>query len=303
MKYSIIGTGAVGGYYGGKLANAGHDVHFLLHSDYEYVRRNGLTIKSCNGDFCIPNVNAYNDTTQMPKSDVVIVAMKSVNQKLLYKILPPLLDNDTLVLLIQNGIGLEDDLSREFPGLSIAAGLAFICSAKTSPGVVWHQCYGSINIGNYNCNSNKISQLIEDFKHSGVEAQEVEYHEARWKKAVWNMPFNGMTVTHNTTTAGLLDICPQTIYSQMCEVVDAARACGVDSIDYTFADKMMEMTRAMVPYSPSMKLDFDNHRPMEIYYLYTRPIEEARKAGFSMNLLSEVEQQLLKIESNYSRKI
>lgn len=89
----------------------------------------------------------------------------------------------------------------------------------------------------------------------------------------------------------------------MCEVVDAARACGVDTIDYTFADKMMEMTRAMVPYSPSMKLDFDNHRPMEIYYLYTRPIEEARKAGFSMNLLSEVEQQLLKIESNYSRKI
>lgn len=302
MKYSIIGTGAVGGYYGGKLANAGYDVDFLLHSDFEYVRRNGLTIKSCNGDFSITNVRAYNDTTQMPKSDVVIVAMKSVNQKLLYKILPPLLGDDTLVLLIQNGIGLEDDLSNEFPGLQIAAGLAFICSAKTAPGVVWHQCYGSINIGNYNCKSNKINQLIEDFKHSGVEAQEVEYHEARWKKAVWNMPFNGMTVIHNTTTAGLLNQCPQLIYNQMCEVVDASHACGVSTIDYSFADKMMEMTRAMVPYSPSMKLDFDNRRTMEIYYLYTRPIEEARKAGFSMNLLCEVERQLLQINNSYSSK-
>ncbi|MBO7463622.1 MAG: 2-dehydropantoate 2-reductase [Bacteroidales bacterium] len=293
MIYSVIGTGAVGGYYGGKLANAGCEVHFLFHSDYQYVRDHGLQVNSCNGNFHIANVNAYDDTAKMPKSDVVLVALKSVNESLLYKVLPPLLHPGTLVLLIQNGIGLEQDLVREFPDVETAAGLAFICSSKTKPGVVDHQCYGSINIGNYNCkNPQKISQLINDLQQSGVDAHEVEYHEARWRKAVWNMPFNGMSVVKNANTQELLAQYGSLIYDQMREVIDAANALGVKNLDYTFADKMIEMTKAMVPYYPSMKLDYDFRRPMEIYYLYTRPIEEARKAGFEMRQCAEVEAQL-----------
>ena len=73
------------------------------------------------------------------------------------------------------------------------------------------------------------------------------------------------------------------------EVVGAANALGVTTITSAFADKMMEMTDAMVPYSPSMKLDYDFHRPMEIYYLYSRPIQEARKAGFDMPKLAMLE--------------
>lgn len=293
MIYSVIGTGAVGGYYGGCLAKAGKEVHFLFHSDYQYVREHGLQINSCNGDFHIDRVNAYRDTAQMPKSDVVIVALKSVNQPLLYKVLPPLLHSDTLVLLIQNGIGLEPDLVKEFPGVSAAAGLAFICSSKTSPGVVDHQCYGSINIGNFNCpNSRTVSRLIEDFRESGVDAQQVEYHEARWRKAVWNMPFNGMSVAENANTQEILERCEPLIYAQMKEVIDAANALGVKNLDYAFADKMIAMTKTMVPYYPSMKLDYNFRRPMEIYYLYTRPIEEARKAGFEMKLSAEIESKL-----------
>ena len=85
MIYSVIGTGAVGGYYGGRLANAGNEVHFLFHSDYQYVCEHGLQVNSCNGDFHIANVNAYNDTARMPKSDVVLVALKSLNEAVLYK--------------------------------------------------------------------------------------------------------------------------------------------------------------------------------------------------------------------------
>ena len=67
MKYAVIGTGAVGGFYGGKLANAGKDVHFLMHSDYEYVKQNGLQVDSCDGSFHIDNPNVYNNTSDMPK--------------------------------------------------------------------------------------------------------------------------------------------------------------------------------------------------------------------------------------------
>ena len=84
MKYAVIGTGAVGGFYGGKLANAGKEVHFLMHSDYEYVQKNGLQIDSCDGSFHIDNPHVYNNTNEMPKADVVIVALKTTRNPFLY---------------------------------------------------------------------------------------------------------------------------------------------------------------------------------------------------------------------------
>jgi 2-dehydropantoate 2-reductase len=117
------------------------------------------------------------------------------------------------------------------------------------------------------------------------------------------MPFNGMTVALDTSTDKLLNnpATRQLIYDQMMEVIGAANALGVEAITSEFADKMIEMTDAMVPYSPSMKLDYDFHRPMEIYYLYTRPIEEARKAGFEMPKLSMLEAELKFKESQYNK--
>ena len=295
IKYGVIGSGAIGGFYGSKLAHAGKEVHFLFHSDYHFVCENGLQVDSCDGSFHLDGVNAYQRTIDMPKCDVILVGLKSVNNGLLLEMLPPLLHPKSLVILIQNGIGLEADLQQVFPQLQIAAGLAFICSSKTAPGRVSHQCYGSINVGNFSvADDNLLNAVIEDFRSSGITANLVEYHEARWKKAVWNMPFNGMTVALNTQTDLLLGnpSTRQLIFDQMMEVVNAATRLGVAHVDRAFAEKMMETTDAMVPYSPSMKLAFDFHRPMEVYYLYTRPIQEAAKIGCAMPKLSMLEAML-----------
>ena len=301
MNYTIIGTGAIGGFYGGRLMKAGRQVRFLLHSDYEYVKQHGLQIDSCDGSFHLDEVDAYNDTKQMPKADVILVCLKSINNYKLKEILPPIIKENTVVVLIQNGIGLEDDLQEEFPGLHIVAGLAFICSGKVGPGHISHQYYGSVNLGNYSCPDDRFHELLQDFQTAGIEAAEIPYLEARWKKAVWNMPFNGMTVALNTSTDKLLQnpFTRQLIYDQMMEVIGAANAIGVKALTSEFADKMMAMTDAMVPYSPSMKLDFDNHRKMEIPYLYTRPIAEAKKVGFEMPKLAMLEAELRFIESQY----
>ena len=294
LSYSVIGTGAIGGFYGGRLARAGRQVRFLLHSDYEYVKEHGLQVESCDGDFRLDRVEAYKTTEDMPQSDVVIVGLKSVNNHLLPQLLRPVVTDDTIVVLIQNGIGLEDDLQEVFPDLHIVAGLAFICSAKVGPGHISHQCYGSINLGNFSCPKQHFEALLQDFIEAGIQAAEVPYLEARWRKAVWNMPFNGMTVALNTSTDKLLKnpATRQLIYDQMMEVIGAANALGISTLTSEFADKMMAMTDAMVPYSPSMKLDFDHHRPMEIPYLYTRPIAEAKKVGFEMPKLAMLEAEL-----------
>lgn len=299
MRYAIIGTGAIGGFYGGRLCRAGYEVNFLLHTDYEYVKQNGLQIDSCDGSFHIDNIRVYSSTEEMPEVDVVLVCLKSTREHLLAKLLPPIVKNNPLVVLIQNGIGLEADLQKQFPTLPIAAGLAFICSGKVGPGHIDHQCYGSINIGNYSCKDQQtIDALLTDFRNAGIETNAVEYYQARWKKAVWNMPFNGMTVALDTTTDRLLKN-PSTralIRAQMMEVVAASRALGVSGVDEAFVENMLTVTDAMTPYKPSMKLDFDNHRQMEIDYLYSRGIKEAHEAGCPMPRLEMLEQQLRFLE-------
>ena len=301
MKYGIIGTGAIGGYYGAKLAHAGQEVHFLLHSDYEYVKQHGLQVDSCDGSFHLDDVNAYQRPEDMPVCDVVLVCLKSVNNSKLPALLPPLLHDRTLVVLIQNGIGVEEDVQKMFPDVQLAAGLAFICSAKTQPGIVSHQCYGSINLADYSCRDEALIQaVVDEFCEAGIETGLVEYHEARWKKAVWNMPFNGMTVALHTQTDLLLKnkSTRQLIREQMMEVVTTAQHLGVKNIDESFVDKMIEMTDAMVPYSPSMRLDYDFHRPMEIYYIYSRPLEIAREAGCRMPKLEMLEAELRFLEDD-----
>ena len=295
MRYGVIGTGAIGGYYGAKLAQSGQEVHFLLHSDYEHVKEHGLRVRSYLGDFHLDRPHIYKDTHEMPQCDVVLVGLKTNNNPLLATLLPPLLGPKTLVVLIQNGIGVEADVQRMFPSVALAAGLAFICSSKSEPGVVNHQFYGSINIGNYSCpDASLMEQLLAELHAANIEANLVDYETARWRKAVWNMPYNGMTVALQCQTKDLM-VNPSSrrlIYEQMLEVCRASQALGVKGVDEAFAQKMMQMTDDMVPYSPSMRLDWDFHRPMEIHYLYTRPLEIARNAGCPMPRLEMLEAEL-----------
>jgi len=304
LKYTVIGTGAIGGYYGGMLAKSGKDVHFLFHSDYNYVKDNGLRVDSVNGDFSLKSVKAYNKTSDMPPCDVILVCLKSTNNKILRELLPPLLYPGTLVILIQNGLGLEEDLQNDFPGLHIAGAMAFICSNKTAPGHIAHLDQGALNIGSYSCpDIDLIEKVCSDFRESGVNCQSVELEPARWKKLVWNIPYNGMTVVLDTTTDRLMENADsrKLIYDLMVEVIEAANRVGDGKfiIPESFADNMMDTTDRMTPYSPSMKLDYDNHRPLEVEYIYSRPVKRALEAGYDMKKVSMLEAQLKFIMAHY----
>ena len=305
MRYGVIGTGAIGGYYGAKLAQGGQDVHFLFHSDYDYVREHGLRVNSGDGGFHLDHVNAYQDVRQMPKCDVVIVALKTVHEQMLRDMLPPLLTDDTVVLLIQNGMGMEQDVEQMVPGVKLAAGLAFICCSKTHPGVIDHLDLSGLNVGNYNAPQETIDRMIAEMVSADIDARNVDYLEARWRKLLWNMPFNGLSVALHTDTDALVrNAATRRLLRAMTqEVIEAAHAVGVKGLTDRDADAMIEMTTKMRPYKPSMRLDWDYHRPMEMYYLYTRPIEEAREAGQDMPLHRMLEAELKFMEEEYNRKI
>lgn len=307
LRYAVIGTGAIGGYYGGLLAHAGNEVHFLLHSDYEYVKEKGLKVDSINGNFHLASPLVYRDTADMPGCDVILVGLKSTNNNLLKGLLPLLLHEKSLVILIQNGLGLEEDLQREFPNLSIAGGLAFICSNKIGEGHILHLDYGKLNIGSYSCHDMTVlNEVASDLQRAGIEANILDLEKARWMKLVWNIPYNGLTVALNTTTDNLMEnkATRQLLYEMMLEVIRAANCVGGGKffIEESYAQEMLDMTDAMTPYSPSMKLDYDSRRPLEIEYIYSRPVLEAANAGYEMSRVSMLEKQLRFIEEQYMKK-
>lgn len=307
LKYAVIGSGAIGGYYGGMLAKAGHDVHFLFHSDYEHVKQNGLQVESIHGDFTLSPIQAYKSTSDMPVCDVVLVGLKSTNNHLLKELLPPLLNENTIVILIQNGLELEADLAKYFPHLNIAGAMAFICSSKIGDGHIAHLDQGNINIGSYSCqDGERLQQVCDDFNTSGVECKCVDLEPARWKKLLWNIPFNGMTVVLNTTTKKILEHpdTRQLMFAMMHEIVEAANKVGNGQfiLPKELVTSMITITDNMHPYSPSMKLDYDNKRPLEIEYIYSHPIEMALRAGYKMELAMMLEQQLRFIQSTYIKE-
>jgi 2-dehydropantoate 2-reductase len=121
--YAILGTGALGGFYGAKLQKSGLEVHYLLKSDYQQVSEQGLIIESKDGDFTLPQVNAYNHVDKMPRCDVVIVSLKTTQNQLLPNLLPPIVKDDGVVLVLQNGIDIEVEIAEIVSNVNIIGGL------------------------------------------------------------------------------------------------------------------------------------------------------------------------------------
>ncbi len=134
-SYAILGAGALGGLYGGLLARAGCEVHFLLHSDYEFVREHGLRVDTPLGDFHLKPVNAYRSAVDMPQVDVAIVAWKSTANAALAESLPPVLKADGCALVLQNGWDVEHDAANLIGAERVLGGCCFLCSNKIGPGI------------------------------------------------------------------------------------------------------------------------------------------------------------------------
>ncbi len=299
-KYAIIGTGALGGFYGAKLAKSGQDVHFLLHSDYDFVRENGLKIDSVNGDFSLPNVNAYNNPQNMPKCDVIIVSLKTTNNHLLPDILPHLISNDSLILLLENGFNIEFEIAKIVGDNRIMGGVCSLCSNKIAPGYIKHLDYGAITLGDYAPNyqicgvTNRMQNVANDFINAGITINLAEdLLLARWKKLVWNIPYNGLSVVLNSTTDQLMDnpFSRQLVIELMQEVqLGASGNNRVIPDDYI--TEMLDYTDKMTPYSPSMKLDYEAKRPLEVEAILGHPLKEAEKNKIQLPKIKMLYQQL-----------
>ena len=303
--YGIIGTGAIGGFYGAKLQKAGHKVSFLLRSDYHYVAENGLIIKSVDGDFNLPEVDAYNDVKKMPNCDVIVVALKATQNHELVELLLPLINQNTIVLLLQNGINVEPEIANIIGNNTLISGLCVICSNKVGQGQINHIDYGSIILGQYAANyqaagiTEDMKEIARDFDTAGIP---IELNEdlllARWKKLVWNIPYNSLSVIRNARTDEIMaNSYTRRLAEQiMQEVLAGAKSCG-RIISDRFIQKMLDHTENMKPYLTSMKLDYDGKRPLEVEAIVGNPLRMAKKAGVHLPMISMLYRQLKFLDS------
>lgn len=303
-KYLVIGTGALGWFYGVKLANAGQDVHFLLRSDYEYVKSHGLKILSRSGNITLDSIKCYNNHLAMPKGDILLIATKAFSNNELNNLIQPLLHDASIVVLLQNGIGGEEYLADFIEDTRIFGGLSLVAVSKDCPGLITHHDFGSIKIGQYNPDglpriiSPVLQEVIDDFSKAGVTASAVpDLMLARWEKLVWNIPFCGLAVVLNADTKMIIsDKYSLNLTAEIIkDVAMAAAACG-KIIPETFQRRMIEMTIEMAPYLPSMKQDYDSGKPLEVEAIFGNPLRLAKKAGYDAPSISMLYQLLKFLE-------
>lgn len=305
LRYAVIGPGALGGYYGGLLARAGHEVHFLARSDHAHLLEHGLQVRSPRGDFHVRPAGVFQRAHELPTCDVVCICLKATRNPQLADVLPRVVRGSATVLLLQNGLGAEPDVAALLPaGARLFGGLAFLCSNKTGPGEIHHLDYGQLTLARYAEGYAPISPgpevlpVIEDLREAGIHTRlSDDLLEARWKKLAWNIPFNGLSVVYDASTAELLRD-PESraeAWELMQEVRTAAGACG-RSLTPVFLNELMANTERMAPYKTSMKLDAEEKRPMELEAMFAAPLRMAGKAGASLPRIRRLYRQLLEID-------
>ncbi|HEV7925110.1 MAG TPA: 2-dehydropantoate 2-reductase [Verrucomicrobiae bacterium] len=301
MKIAVVGCGALGSYYGAKLCCAGHEVHFLLRSDYEVVRQEGVWIESGEERFHV-QPHCARAPQEIGPADVVLIGLKTTANHLLPQLLPPLIGPQTAILTMQNGLGNEAAVAAIAGAEKTMGGVCFVCLNRIAPGTIKHIGHGAVVVGEHSrppqARTHNISQTFNDAGVSCKVAENLE--QARWEKLVWNIPFNGLGVASSMGLEAVLKgrIPPGTkrqaclttdlllsnpewerlVRELMMETIAAARAQGLDVPDAA-ADRQIERTRQMGAYKASTLIDFENGRELELEGLFLEPLRRARKAG------------------------
>lgn len=313
MKIAVVGCGAVGSFYGAKLARAGHETHFLLRSDYDAVQRDGVFIRSVQGDFQV-RPHCARAPEEIGRSDLVVIGLKTTANNQFPRLLPPLIGPATAVLTLQNGLGNEEQLARVLPVGQILGGLCFVCLNRVAPGTILHLDHGQIVLGEFQRSPGpRTLQIASLFRQAGVPCDVTDnLGRTHWEKLVWNIPFNGLGVAGTvgfkacagqggaSTPFGQLPSATLTsdkllakpgwsslLRELMLEVIAAGRALGF-RLDDSLADKNMALTRTMGPYKASTLIDFERHLPLELESMFLEPLRRAHSVGVPVPCLERL---------------
>jgi 2-dehydropantoate 2-reductase len=301
-RITIVGAGALGCYYGAMLSRSGSRVTFLMRSDLEVVRTQGLRVKLPTEEFVLRDVHAEDSPEKIGPCDLVIVALKTTANGDFEKLIAPLLHDRTAILTLQNGLGSDEELARLFGAQRVMGGLCFICVNRTAPGAILCIEPGSLSLGEFGRVAGpRLHAVTALFTRSGVRCQMGDDLAAlRWKKLVWNVPFNGLSIAAGGVTTDQILAAPALeaeVRALMEEVIGAAAKLG-HSIPRTLIDQQIEHTRPMGPYRPSSLIDYLARKDVEVESIWGEPLRRAQAAGAAVPRMALLYALLLRLTKN-----
>jgi 2-dehydropantoate 2-reductase len=286
MKIAIVGTGALGGWYAGLLAETGHEVHCLARSDHETITRDGLTLRNKGAQRIVRVASAAPEASAIGPCDLVVVTLKSTSNNALPRLVGPLLGPATLVVTLQNGMGNVEALAKLLPSERIVAGLCFVCINRVAPAIIDTSLAGYVRMAAAAGPINPaVERCVEVFASAGVDCQaETSLEAVLWKKLCWNIPFNGLSIVGGGITTDLILADPalnERAYLLMKEVQAAALARG-HGFEDAHVKRQFVVTVGMGPYRPSSLIDFLEGRDVEVEGIWGEPLRRGLAAGVPM---------------------
>jgi 2-dehydropantoate 2-reductase len=289
MRVAVMGSGGVGGYYGGMLARAGEDVTFIARGPHlEAMRSNGLTVKTTHvGEFTIP-VKATDDPSEIGPVDLVLFCVKTYDTEAAVGLIRPLVGRETVVLPLQNGVESPERIGRVVGDEHVVGGTTYVSSRIESPGYIneiWvYKAYlGELDRGR----SSRTGQLLKTFERAGVAAEiPPDIRVTMWGKLLGVSALAAVACV-TRLPAGAITSCPETaflLWGIVEEGFSVARASGVALPD-DFMDQLQLTAAGIDPtMRPSMYYDLEAGRRLELEDLVGTVVRLGQKHGVATPL-------------------
>ena len=292
LSMAIVGTGAVGCYYGARLAEAGYDVRFLVRRGFETVREKGITVTSHLGDLHLPSPILAATPEELAAHgpvDWLIVALESYDLDQLPRLAGGALAPETRILAIVNGIGIEDDVAGAVHRYGIFGGIGFIGVGQPSPGRIYHREFGALDIGHHGDDGDAVAEAVAIWDPTVVAARPADcLHRARWHKMIWDVPFNGLSVIAGGATSGFILETPalgafaRKVMDEIAAIANAdleARGLAPIADVAEVCDRAMRLMGTTENYIPPAGVDFVRQQPLEVEAMFARPAARAEELG------------------------
>ncbi len=284
MKIAIIGTGGVGGYFGGRLAQNGHDVTFVARGEHlKAIKQNGLLVNSINGNFKIDNVKATDNIGDLDNVDLIILGIKSWQVKKISSQLKQIISDHTLVLPLQNGVLAIEELSTSIDTKNIVGGLCRIISKIESPGVINHFAVEpTIVLGVINHSTSKlVAQICETINNSGIKARIADdFMIDLWNKLMV-ICLSGLLAVTRSTYGEIREVkeTREIMTAILTEIYNVANATGV-KLERNIVEKTIAYVDSY-PYDATTSLARDvwEGKPSEIQYQNGTIVNLGKKYG------------------------
>ena len=302
MRIAIFGAGGVGGYFGGRLAQAGEDIVFIARGDHlKAILTDGLRVDSVKGDFVVKPVQAADDPEQVGLVDVIIVGVKTWQVSNAAQAMRPMVGPETVVLPLQNGVETPAYLAAVLGNQHVLGGLCALVAFIAGPGHICHAGFEPIvRLGELdNHVSERVQRLHEAFVAAGVSVEiPPDIHAALWEKLLTVGPFGGLGAVSRAPVGVLMEQ-PETrklIEQGMREVYEVARTRNIALTEEIVDKAMVVLDKVPASGTSSLQRDIIAGKPSELDAWIGAVVRLGKEEGVATPLHSFIYYSLLPME-------